>query len=40
VTGLELTEQMVVKARGNCAKLGYRNFEFIMGDIEAMPFGN
>jgi len=38
VTGLDLTEQMVAKARGNCAKLNYSNVQFVMGDIEAMPF--
>ena len=38
VMGLDLTEQMVSKARENCAKLNYRNVEFVIGDIEAMPF--
>jgi len=38
VMGLDLTEQMVSKARENCTKLNYRNVEFVMGDIEAMPF--
>ncbi len=38
VTGLDMTEQMVVKARENCAKLKYDNVEFVMGDIESMPF--
>ena len=40
VTGLDLTEQMVAKARENCAKLNYNNIEFVMGDIEAMPFSD
>ncbi len=40
VTGLDLTEQMMVKARENCTKLNYSNVEFVMGDIEAMPFGD
>jgi ubiquinone/menaquinone biosynthesis C-methylase UbiE len=40
VTGLDLTEQMVVKARENCKKLNYANVEFVVGDIEAMPFGD
>jgi SAM-dependent methyltransferase len=40
VTGIDLTEQMVVKARENCAKLSYSNVEFVTGDIEAMPFGD
>jgi ubiquinone/menaquinone biosynthesis C-methylase UbiE len=40
VTGLDLTEQMVLKARENCAKLNYSNVEFVIGDIEAMSFGD
>jgi len=40
VTGLDLTEQMMVKARENCTKLNYSNVEFVIGDIEAMPFGD
>jgi ubiquinone/menaquinone biosynthesis C-methylase UbiE len=38
VTGLDMTEQMVSKARENCAKLDFKNVEFVLGDIEAMPF--
>lgn len=38
VTGLDLTEQMVAKARENCEKLKYGNVEFFLGDIESMPF--
>jgi len=38
VTGLDLTEQMVAKARENCKKLKYGNVEFFLGDIESMPF--
>lgn len=40
VVGIDLTEQMVAKARINCTKLNYGNVEFVMGDIEAMPFGD
>lgn len=40
VTGLDMTEPMVLKARENCRKLGYDNVEFVLGDIEAMPFDN
>ncbi|MDX9727156.1 MAG: arsenite methyltransferase [Bacteroidales bacterium] len=40
VTGLDMTEQMVAKARDNCAKLNYGNVEFVLGDIEEMPFGD
>jgi len=38
VTGLDMTEQMVAKARENCKKLRYGNVEFFLGDIESMPF--
>lgn len=38
VTGLDMTEQMVAKARQNCKKLKYGNVEFSLGDIESMPF--
>ena len=39
VTGLDMTEQMIIKARENCAKLNFKNVEFVPGDIEEMPFG-
>lgn len=38
VTGLDMTESMIRKARQNCAKLGHSNVEFVLGDIEQMPF--
>jgi arsenite methyltransferase len=38
VTGLDMTEQMVKKARENCDKLKFKNVEFVLGDIESMPF--
>ncbi len=38
VTGLDMTEQMVAKARENCGKLNFENVEFVLGDIEKMPF--
>jgi SAM-dependent methyltransferase len=38
VIGLDMTEPMVLKARENCAKLKFRNVEFVPGDIEEMPF--
>lgn len=38
VTGLDMTEQMVIKAKENCEKLNFKNVEFVLGDIEAMPF--
>lgn len=40
VTGLDITEQMVLKARENCTKLNYGNVEFVVGDIESMPFSD
>lgn len=40
VTGLDMTEPMVLKARGNCEKLKFRNVEFVLGDIEKMPFND
>ncbi|MFH5830952.1 arsenite methyltransferase [Halalkalibaculum sp. DA3122] len=39
VIGLDMTEEMVEKARKNAAKLGYENVEFVVGDIEDMPLG-
>jgi len=38
VTGLDMTEPMILKARENCAKLKFSNVEFVPGDIESMPF--
>lgn len=38
VTGLDITEPMIRKARENSKKLGFRNVEFVNGDIEEMPF--
>jgi ubiquinone/menaquinone biosynthesis C-methylase UbiE len=40
VTGLDMTEQMINKARENCTKLNFNNVEFVLGDIETMPFDN
>jgi len=37
VIGVDMTEAMIVKARENNNKLGFRNVEFRMGDIENMP---
>lgn len=37
VTGLDFTPEMLKKARENNGKLGYKNVEFIEGDIEKMP---
>jgi len=37
VIGLDMTEAMIEKANINNAKLGYKNVEFKLGDIEQMP---
>ncbi len=37
VIGIDMTEEMIEKAGRNVAKLGYKNIEFILGDIEKMP---
>jgi arsenite methyltransferase len=40
VTGLDMTEQMINRARENCERLKFDNVDFVIGDIEFMPFGN
>jgi arsenite methyltransferase len=37
VVGIDMTEEMVEKAKTNVAKLGFSNVEFRLGDIENMP---
>jgi len=37
VIGLDFATNMLKKARQNAEKLGYKNVEFIKGDIEEMP---
>ncbi len=37
VLGVDMTPQMVEKARANAQALGYENVDFYLGDIEAMP---
>ena len=37
VLGVDMTREMVAKARGNAAKLGYGNVEFREDQIEQMP---
>jgi arsenite methyltransferase len=37
VTGLDFSDEMLAKARQNTEKLGYKNVEFVSGDIEEMP---
>jgi SAM-dependent methyltransferase len=40
VTGLDMTEPMIAKARKNCEKLNFTNVDFVSGDIEEMPFSD
>jgi arsenite methyltransferase len=37
VVGVDMTPEMISKARANAAKLGVRNVEFRLGEIEALP---
>lgn len=37
VIGIDMTPTMVSKARVNAEKLGFKNVEFILGEIENMP---
>ncbi|HEY6952171.1 MAG TPA: arsenite methyltransferase [Bacteroidota bacterium] len=37
VIGVDMTEKMIAKANENKAKLGFRNVEFRLGDIEEIP---
>jgi arsenite methyltransferase len=37
VIGIDMTPEMVAKARGNAEKLGMKNVEFRLGDIEHLP---
>ncbi len=37
VIGIDMTEAMIKKAKENAAKLGFKNVEFRLGDIERMP---
>ncbi|MCO6431766.1 MAG: arsenite methyltransferase, partial [Deltaproteobacteria bacterium] len=37
VIGIDMTPLMIEKARQNAEKLGHKNVEFKLGDIEAMP---
>lgn len=40
VIGIDMTEEMIAKANRNNAKLGYKNVEFRLGEIENMPLDN
>ncbi|WP_016777304.1 arsenite methyltransferase [Anaerophaga thermohalophila] len=37
VTGLDFTKAMIKKANENLEKTGFKNIEFVQGDIEEMP---
>ena len=38
VTGLDMTDEMLEKARANAATGGFKNVSFVKGEIETMPF--
>lgn len=40
VIGIDMTEEMIVKANRNNQKLGFKNVEFKLGDIEIIPLDN
>jgi arsenite methyltransferase len=40
VIGIDMTDEMIEKAKANNAKLGYKNIEFLHGDIENIPLEN
>jgi SAM-dependent methyltransferase len=40
VTGLDFTQEMVEKATFNNQKAGFKNVEFVLGDIEEMPLAS
>ncbi len=37
VTGVDMTSQMIEKAKANSQKLGYSNVGFVLGEIESIP---
>ena len=37
VIGVDMTPEMIAKARANAERLGYANVAFLLGDIEALP---
>jgi ubiquinone/menaquinone biosynthesis C-methylase UbiE len=40
VYGVDMTAEMISKARTNAAKSGYQNVEFLLGEIEHLPLPN
>ncbi|MGQ9844033.1 MAG: arsenite methyltransferase [Spirochaetota bacterium] len=37
VIGVDMTPEMIAKAKENAAKYNFKNVEFLLGDIEALP---
>ena len=37
IIGIDMTDAMIEKAKANASKLGFKNVEFRLGDIENMP---
>lgn len=37
IIGIDMTNAMIEKAKANAEKMGYKNMEFILGEIENMP---
>ena len=40
VIGVDMTESMIIKAKSNAEKYGYKNVEFRLGDIENLPIND
>jgi len=40
VIGVDMTQEMIDKAKANAKKYGYKNIEFKLGDIEKLPIDN
>jgi len=40
VIGIDMTEAMIEKAKANAEKLGYKNVQFRLGDIEDIPLSS
>lgn len=40
VIGIDITSEMVEKAKENAEKLGMKNVEFGLGEIESLPLGD
>jgi SAM-dependent methyltransferase len=38
VTGIDMTPQMLAKARASAETMGSTNVEFVLGEVEALPF--